>query len=156
MKVYLGADHRGFELKNKIKKWIEDLNIEQEDFGAFEYDPEDDYPLIAEEVAQKISSEAEVGKTDVRGIVICGSGVGVDVTMNKFKHIRSGLAVNWDQVKKAREDDDINVLSLPSEYLSEGQAKRIVEVFLLTEFSEEERKKRRLEEIERIENEQGS
>ena len=89
-----------------------------------------------------------------RGILLCGSGVGVDIVANKFKHIRSGLAVDPEQIEKARMDDDINVLSIPADYIDEENAKLIIKLFLETPFSKEEKKKRRLLEIEKIENEQ--
>ncbi|MEK7186224.1 MAG: RpiB/LacA/LacB family sugar-phosphate isomerase [Patescibacteria group bacterium] len=153
MKIYIGADHRGFELKGKIKNWLSQDYPEIEDLGAFEYDQNDDYPLIAEKVAQRVSDDFAEEK-EARGIIICGSGAGVDIVANKFKHIRSGLAINHQQVKKAREDDDINILALSAEYLTENEIKDSVKAFLSTSFSNEERKKRRLEEIDSIEDEQ--
>ncbi|OGH21434.1 MAG: hypothetical protein A2958_01775 [Candidatus Levybacteria bacterium RIFCSPLOWO2_01_FULL_38_13] len=150
MKVYLGADHRGFNLKGKIKNWLSENKFSTDDLGAFSYDPNDDYPLFAEKVANSVSSDINKG-LESRGIVICGSGVGVDIVANKFKHIRSGLALNLKQVAQARKDDDINVLSIPSDFMSE-EAKEIVKIFLATPFSKEEKKIRRLKEIDEIEN----
>lgn len=150
MKVYIGADHRGFEVKGKIKNWLTDDQLEIKDLGAIEYDPNDDYPLVAGKVAENVSKDIESG-IESRGIVICGSGSGVDIVANKFKNIRSGLAINHQQIKKAREDDDINVLALSAEYLTENEIKDSVKAFLFSEFSGEEKKKRRIEEIEKIE-----
>lgn len=152
MKVYIGADHRGFSLKEKIKAWLIEDDIEFEDFSSPEIDPDDDYPLIAEKVARKVSSDTQREVENTKGIVICGSGVGVDIVANKFDRVRSGLAVNKKQVEEARKDDDINVLALPVDFISEDEAKEIVATFLRTDFSNEKRKQRRLNEIEEIEN----
>ena len=150
MKVYLGADHRGFKLKEELKTWLSENKISIKDLGAFEYDPNDDYPLFAQDVAKNVGADL-LENLESRGIVICGSGVGVDIVANKFKHIRSGLALNVKQVKEARKDDDINILAIPSDFVSEEEAKEIVKIFLKTPFSKEEKKTRRLSEIEKIE-----
>ena len=97
MKVYLGADHRGFNLKGKIKNWLSENKFSTDDLGAFSYDPNDDYPLFAEKVANSVSSDINKG-LESRGIVICGSGVGVDIVANKFKHIRNGLPLNLKHI----------------------------------------------------------
>ncbi|OGH38980.1 MAG: hypothetical protein A3B44_03725 [Candidatus Levybacteria bacterium RIFCSPLOWO2_01_FULL_38_21] len=150
MKIYIGADHKGFKLKDELKIWFIENKIDREDMGAFEYDPEDDYPIYAEKVAKRVAED--LGKNlDVRGIVLCGSGVGVDIVANKFKHIRSGLALNVKQVLEARKDDDINILAIPSDFVSEEKVKEIVKIFLKTPFSKEEKKIRRLKEIDEIE-----
>ncbi|MBI2031635.1 MAG: RpiB/LacA/LacB family sugar-phosphate isomerase [Candidatus Levybacteria bacterium] len=154
MKVYIGADHRGFELKEGLKTWFTENKIEIKDLGAFKYDPGDDYPVYAEQVARHVATDLGRDFNDSRGILICGSGVGVDIVANKFKHIRSGLAVNPEQIEKARLDDDINVLTIPADYINEQNAKIIVKLFLETPFSHEKKKERRLAEIEKIENEQ--
>jgi len=150
MKVYLGADHRGFKLKEELKMWLLENKITGKDLGAFEYDPGDDYPIYAQKVARQVSQDIEKN-LDSRGIVICGSGVGVDIVANKVNHIRSGLAVSVEQVEEARKDDNINILAIPSDFVSGEIAKKIVKVFLKTKFSKEEKKIRRLLEIEKIE-----
>jgi len=147
--IYIGADHRGFKLKESIKKFLSDNDYIFEDVGAFQLDPADDYPGFAKKVAERIIDRKD------RGIIICGSGVGVDDVANKFSGVRSGLAINEDQIKAARNDDDINVLSLASDYISEDQAIKIVGIFLETEFSGEERHSRRIKEINKIENNNG-
>ena len=152
MKVYIGTDHRGFKLKEELKIWFIENKIALKDVGAFQYDPNDDYPLIAEEVARHVATDFGKGLNDARGIVICGSGVGVDIVANKIKHIRAGFAKSADQVKESREDDDINVLAIPSDFTNEEEAKKIVKIFLGTPFSKEEKKIRRLSEIDKIEN----
>lgn len=143
--IYLGADHRGFKLKEKIKKWLDEWGHEYEDIGPFEYNKDDDYPLYAAKVAESIT------EPDDRGMIICGSGVGVDEVANKFDGIRSGLAINTEQIKSARHDDNINVLAIASDFTSEEDAQEIVKTFLKTEFADEERFNRRLGEIGEIE-----
>lgn len=145
--IYIGADHRGFELKEKIKEFFDELNFDYEDLGAVEYEPEDDFPIYAEGVARHILDHED------RGIVICGSGVGVDEVANKVTGVRCGLAINKEQIRAARHDDDINVLALASEYTSEDDAKEIIKIFLDTEFSSEDRYKRRIHQMEDIEEE---
>ncbi len=150
MKVYIGADHRGFKLKEELKTWFLEIKISVKDLGAFKYNPDDDYPLFAQEVAKNVGADLKKN-LESRGIIICGSGVGVDIVANKFKHIRSGLAISSKQVEEARKDDDINILAIPSDFVNEETAKKIVKIFLETKFSKEDKKIRRLEEIEKIE-----
>src|SRR3990167_3006651 len=152
MKVYLGADHRGFKLKEELKTWFLENKISVKDLGAFEHNPDDDYPLFAQKVARNVAGDLKKN-LGVRGIVICGSGVGVNIVANKFNHIRSGLALNAKQVGQARKDDDINILAIPSDFVNEEEAKKIVKIFLKTPFSKEDKKIRRLSEIDKIENE---
>src|SRR5258706_16298142 len=111
MKVYLGADHRGFELKEKVRMWLEKWDYAHEDMGAYELNEKDDYTLYAEKVALLVANEK-----DARGILICGSGVGVDIAANKFDGVRASIGKEPDQVKAGRNDDDMNVLVLPSDY----------------------------------------
>ena len=143
--IYIGADHRGFKLKEKIKKWLDEWGHDYQDVGAFEVDPNDDFPVYASKVAESIT------ELEDRGIIICGSGVGVDEVANKFDGIRSGLAINREQIEAARNDDNINVLAIASDYIVEDDAREIVKTFLETEFSDEERFNRRLAEIGDIE-----
>jgi ribose 5-phosphate isomerase B len=145
--IYIGADHRGFNLKEALRDYMDEIGFEYEDLGAFELNPADDYPEFAKKVAEHIVTP------DDRGIVICGSGVGVDEVANKVPGIRAGLAINKDQIRSARHDDDINVLALASDFTSEEDAKVILKIFLGTEFGNEEKYKRRIQEIEEIEEE---
>jgi ribose 5-phosphate isomerase B len=146
MKVYLGADHRGFPLKEEIKSWLEKWDYPHEDMGAYELDESDDYTLYAEKVATIVSHER-----GAKGILVCGSGVGVDVVSNKFDGVRASIGKEPDQVKAGRNDDDMNVLVIAGDYTTEEDAKEMVKVFLETEFDGLVRHERRLEEIKRIE-----
>lgn len=146
MKVYLGADHRGYELKEKIFQWLIDKQYEVEDFGAYEYEEGDDYTKYA----QKVASIVGTGD-DSRGILLCGSGVGVEIAANKFDGVRASVGKSNDQVRAGRSDDDMNVLVIASDFTSDEDARVMVDTFLNTPFSGKERYKRRLEEIRRIE-----
>jgi len=147
MVIYLGADHRGFNLKEFIKSWLKNQGYEVVDFGANVLNPEDDYTDFAIKVAEAIQKDYEKG----RGILICGSGAGVCITANKFKRVKAGLGFNPDQVFAMRNDDNINVLCLASDFIDEEQAKKIVKVFLITHFDNKENHLRRLQKIEEIE-----
>jgi len=148
MTIYLGADHRGFRLKEQLKNFLKEDGYVFTDLGAAEYDGSDDYPNFAVAVAEKVSGSPE----ESRGIVICGSGCGVDIVANKFRGVRSALAISPDHAFMARHDDNANVLALASDFIDEASAKSIVKVFLTTPFAQlEERYARRLRKIEEIE-----
>lgn len=148
MLIYIGADHRGFKLKETLKDFLKNQGYEILDVGNEKYDENDDYPDFAKLVAQAISE----GPWNRRGILICGSGVGVDIVANKFKGVRSALISNPDQAYLSRHNDDANVLSLSAEFSDEETSKQILKTWLATPFSGEESHKRRLEKIEKIEN----
>ncbi|NIT03614.1 RpiB/LacA/LacB family sugar-phosphate isomerase [Candidatus Saccharibacteria bacterium] len=147
--IYLGTDHRGFELKEKIALWLGEWGYEFEDLGAASYDKKDDYPDFASAVARKVSENPK----ENRGILLCGSGVGVDVVANKFKSVRSALVWGDEEalVKQSRQHDGTNVLSLPADHLSEKQAKNIVKTWLETPDPSEERHLRRIKKISNLE-----
>mgnify|MGYP001590767250 CR=1 FL=1 len=142
--IYLGADHRGFQLKEEIKKFLADNKYQFEDMGNFTYDPNDDYTDFAKLVAEKVSGKPEERK----GILICGSGVGVDITANKFHNVRSALADDIETAKQSREHDDTNVLSLPADEVDFTLAQKIISIWLSTPFSNGEKYKRRIRKIE--------
>ncbi|TRZ64269.1 MAG: RpiB/LacA/LacB family sugar-phosphate isomerase [Spirochaetia bacterium] len=147
MLIYIGADHRGFNLKKSLKNFLEKKGYEVIDVGNAKLDENDDYPDFAKLVGDAVSQDPMARK----GVLICGSGVGVDVVANKFKGVRSSLAFNPDQAFLARNDDDANVLSLPADFLSEEDAEKILGTWLATGFSGKEPHKRRLEKISEIE-----
>ena len=146
MIIYIGADHRGFKLKEVLKQFLKEGGYTVSDMGNTQYFEGDDYPDFARLVAQKVSADA----LNARGILICGSGVGVDVVANKFPNIRSALGFSPDQVVEARSDDDVNILSLAPDFLEEDEAKKSVSVWLQTPFDGDERDKRRIEKIRQI------
>ncbi len=149
MKVYLAADHAGFKLKEEIKKYLSGQNYDIEDSGAFSFEKDDDYPEFISKAAEKVS-----GDPDSRGIIFGKSGAGEEIVANKFKNIRAVLGFSEENVRLSREHNDANILSLGSEFETLEKAKVLVKIFLETPFSEEERHKRRIEEIEDIENRQ--
>jgi ribose 5-phosphate isomerase B len=149
MIIYIGADHRGFYLKETLKQALRIDGYELIDLGNAESDGGDDYPDFASAVAEKVAGTGE----EVRGIVICGSGIGVDVVANKFSGVRSALAISADQIRAGRQDDDVNVLSLAADFIKPEDALNIARVFISTPFKKEERFSRRLGKIAQIEGE---
>ena len=147
MVIYLGADHKGFKLKEFIRDFLKDKGYEVADLGDSRYDENDDYVDFAKEVAQKVSLSPD----DSRGILVCGSGAGMDITANKFRKVRSTLAVSADQVYDARHEDNINILSIAAAFTSESDAQKIVNTFIETPFGGEARHQRRLDKITQIE-----
>lgn len=145
--IFIGADHRGYNLKEIIKSWLSPWGYSFEDLGAFELNKNDDYPDFADAVAKKVVE----GKGN-RGILICGSDVGITIAANKIKGIRAGGATIPEQIAAAVRDDDINILTLGADFLSEEQAKNILKIFLETKFSGEERHLRRINKITNLEN----
>ncbi|MFA5098832.1 MAG: RpiB/LacA/LacB family sugar-phosphate isomerase [Candidatus Paceibacterota bacterium] len=149
MLIYIGADHRGFNLKESLKKFLINRGYELIDVGNAKLDEDDDYSDFAKLVGYAVSQDPDARK----GILICGSGVGVDIVANKFKRVRSSLAFSPDQAFAARNDDDANVLSLPADFLSEEDAEKVLGTWLATAFSGKEPHKRRIRKIGEIENE---
>jgi len=155
--IYLGADHRGYELKEKLKPWLEELGYKFEDCGAFEQNKDDDYPDFATAVARKVAKDNSNPHTDeasvrARGILICGSGIGMAIAANKIKGIMAGTALKPEQIASAEGDEGLNMLSLSSDFASEEENKAIVKSFLESKFSGAERHVRRVNKIKELEN----
>jgi len=146
MKIYIGADHKGYELKEKIAKWLFDMDFEFMDLGADHLDTKDDYVKYATEVASMVASDE-----NSLGVLVCGSGVGVDIVANKFDGVKAAVGKNPLQIKAGRIDDDMNVLALAADYTTEKEAKAMLIAFLESRFSAKDRYKRRLSDIEKIE-----
>lgn len=147
--IYLATDHAGFELKEKLKKYIEeDLGKAVRDMGAFEIHPDDDYPDFIIPAAQKVAEDPE----NNRGIVLGGSGQGEAIAANKVKGVRALLYYggSLDIVKLARQHNNANVLSLGARFVSEDEAKEAVKLWLETEF-EGGRHERRVKKINELE-----
>ena len=145
--LYLGADHRGFYLKGKIKEFLKDKKIPFEDLGNFIYEEEDDYPDWAEKVAKKVQEDP---KENI-GLLICGTGIGMTIVANKFKGIRAGTVFSAYLTERGKKEDDLNVFVLAGDLTDEATALRIVKAILKTEFSREEKYQRRILKIEKIE-----
>ena len=145
--IYLATDHRGFKLKEELKRYLIEQGHEVEDFGAFEYKKDDDYPDFAVAVAEKVAENPEAHK----GILICGSGHGMDMVANKFKGIRAALCFNRQVAVQSRAHEDANVLILASDWLDPADTKDIVTVWLGKQFDGAERNIRRLGKIREVE-----
>ena len=144
--IYLGSDHAGFELKEEIRKYLQDKGIEVEDLGAFRFDPEDDYPDYVIPVAHKVTEDAEKNK----GIVLGGSGQGEAMAANRVKGVRAAVYYggSLDIVKLSREHNNTNILSLGARFLSKEEALKAIDIWLKTEF-EGGLHERRIEKIEK-------
>ena len=149
MTIYLGADHRGFELKNQIKDWMISNGHNVEDVGAHEKTLRDDYTEYAASAARKVSSNQAN-----KGIVICGSGAGANITANKIKEIRSVLGFNVEQVRAARNDDNVNILALASDFTLLEDAKVLIDTFLSTAYDPTDNHARRIDKIRNLESNQ--
>jgi ribose 5-phosphate isomerase B len=139
MRVYLGSDHAGFDLKSKLLGHLAELGHQPVDCGALHFDPQDDYPPPCITAATRT-----VADTGSLGIVIGGSGNGEQIAANKVKGVRAALVWSADTARLAREHNDANVISIGARNHPETDAIRFVEIFLATPFSEGERHKRRI------------
>src|SRR5438067_12239184 len=146
MRVTIGADHAGYEMKSELVELIKKLGHTVHDVGTFEPGKPDDYPDYAVLVASDIRS----GHAD-RGILVCGSGVGVSVAANKFKGIRAGLCHDHYSAHQGVEHDDMNVLVLGARIIGQMLAQDVTEAFLSARFSGEDRHVRRLNKVKGIE-----
>lgn len=144
--IAIGADHGGFKLKEEIKKYLDEKEIEYKDYGTYS-EERADYPIIAKEVATAVQN-----KTCDRGILICRSGYGMSMVANKFKGIRSAPCFEETAAKFSRMHNDSNVLALGADYVTTSQAIQIVRMWIATEF-EGGRHAERLALIEEIEKE---
>ncbi|MFO0703406.1 MAG: RpiB/LacA/LacB family sugar-phosphate isomerase [Patescibacteria group bacterium] len=142
-KIYISADHRGFELKNELTEHLLMKNFEVEDLGNKTLDPNDDYPLFAHKVASKVSTDPKS-----LGIVICGSGIGVSITANRHKGVRSAVGHSKEEIEKACEHDHLNILAISADSTTSQKAIELVDTFLNSSWSDEDRHKRRVEQID--------
>lgn len=145
MKVVIGADHGGFELKNKISEWLQEANVEVMDAGNHILDPKDDYPDYAMKVAEVISQN----QAD-KGIVLCGSGIGACITANKFKGVRASICHDTYSAHQGVEHDDMNVLCIGARIIGEQLAKEVVFSFINASFINEDRFLRRLNKLKSL------
>lgn len=140
MKIAIGSDHAGFEYKSKIIQYLTDKGIEVQDFGTFSTESVD-FPDFAHPTA----SAVEKGEVDF-GILICGSGQGVNMTANKHQGVRSALCWNTDVARLSREHNDANIIALPARFVAYEYAIEMIEIFLNTSF-EGGRHERRVQKI---------
>lgn len=143
-KIYIGSDHVGYELKEKIKSFLADLSVDVVDKGAFEENPSDDYPDFVIPVAKEVAKDE-----NSLGIVLGGSGEGEQISANKVDGVRAieYYGGNLEIVRLGREHNNANILSLGARFIDEDEAKDAVRLFISTPFSEEERHIRRINKI---------
>jgi RpiB/LacA/LacB family sugar-phosphate isomerase len=146
MRIAIASDHAGFERKNELKPYIEGLGHEVIDLGAYTEQPGDDYPDYAEAVGIALKDQ----RAD-RGVLVCGSGVGVSVAANKIPGIRAAVCHDSYSAHQGVEHDDMNVLVIGSRIIAIELAKELVGRFLGAQFSGEERHVRRLAKVRAIE-----
>ncbi len=158
MRIFIGSDHAGFELKQKLIPFIESLGHQVTDKGAFAFDEHDDYPDFIIPVAKEVAKDSSS-----RGIILGGSGQGEAIAANRVKGVRAAVFYGLpaasrgsaaqaggplDIVELSREHNDANILSLGARFVSEGEAETAVQLWLETEFSGDERHARRIKKIE--------
>ncbi len=148
MKIYLGADHGGFNLKEDVEKYLIRAGYTVEDKGNDVFDPDDDYPQFAAKVALGVLA----GDEDDRGIIVCTGAQGVAIAANRFKGIRASVVWDAHEAKMTRNDNDSNVLCLPGRIMTDNPDlwQGIVETWLSTPFSRAVRHHRRVKELDNL------
>ena len=147
MKIFIGADHRGFELKNKIKNLLFKKGYDVEDVGTFSAESPCDYPKISYDVARRVA-----GKKDSRGILVCMTGIGPTIVANKAPGASAALCYNKQAAQLSREHNDANILVLGAKFVSPRKMLSIIDVWLTTKFAGG-RHLRRVRQIKAIEKE---
>lgn len=147
MKVFIGADHNGFELKRQLAEFLRRSGYEVVDEGDKKLAPEDDFPQFAGRVVSAMLASDE---DDPKGILICGSGQGMVMAANRFKGIRASLVWDVEEARLSRNDDNANILCLPSSLIDTRTAEVITNVWLKTPFAAAARFKRRLKELDEL------
>ena len=140
--IAIGSDHGGYKLKEEIKKYFDEKDIKYKDFGTYS-EESCDYPVYGKAVANAVAS----GECE-KGILICGTGIGISISANKVKGIRAALCGDCFSAQATREHNDANILALGARVTGAGLALKIVDTFLNTPFSNDERHIRRINQIE--------
>ncbi|PKB78860.1 MAG: ribose 5-phosphate isomerase B [SAR202 cluster bacterium Io17-Chloro-G9] len=148
MKLAIGGDHAGFELKGQIVPWLKSIGHQVNDIGAYALDPDDDYPDFAAAVSRLVSNgDAE------RGILICGSGVGACITANKVRTIRACLCHDTYTARQGVEHDAMNVICVGGRVIGVELAKTVLAAFLEADYLSDPRFQRRLDKLNKVEHE---
>ncbi len=147
MKIFIAADHRGFQLKNNLRDWLIKEGYDVTDNGAKKYDPDDDYPDFALAAAKAVAHQP----AESLAILICGSGIGMAVAANKVNNIRAALVNDPMTATSGRSDDNINAIALSADQTSLSSAKEILSSVLNTPFSTAARHLRRINKISQFE-----
>lgn len=145
-RVYLGADHAGFKVKESVKEALAQAGFGVEDLGAPALDPADDYPAYGHAVAERVAADP-----NAVGILSCGNAQGICIVANKTTGVRAATGFNVEEAKTSRTDDNANILCLPGRFVSLDEAVAIAKAWLDTPFSGAARHVRRLEEVNKIE-----
>ena len=143
MKIFIGADHNGFDLKEQLEKHLKNQGHEVVDKGNQQLDKDDDFPMFGAQVATSVLAE-----DGSMGILLCGSGQGVCIAANRFKGIRASLVWDEEEAKSSRNDDDSNIICLPARELSFDNAKNLVDTWLKTPFAGATRFQRRIKQLD--------
>lgn len=142
--IAIGSDHGGYALKQEIMAYLEKAGLEYKDYGCYQ-EASCDYPEFGHAVGHAVAN----GECE-RGIIICGTGIGISISANKIQGVRAALCTDCFSAQMAREHNDANILALGARVLGSGLALKIVETFLNTPFSGDERHARRISKIEDI------
>lgn len=147
MKIYIGADHNGFDMKRGLLEELTAAGFSVVDEGDQQLKPEDDFPQFAARVVMAMKASDDESPL---GILICGSGQGMCMAANRYKGIRASLVWSIEEARASRNDDDSNVLCLPARYMSVADAIKIAEAWLATPFAGAPRFKRRIKELDKL------
>jgi ribose 5-phosphate isomerase B len=149
MKIFVGSDHNGFAMKQDVITYLQKTGHDVRDVGDQQLDPQDDFPVFAAKAVTAIKTSDD---PDPRAILICGSGQGMMIAANRFKGIRAGLGWSIEAAKSIRNDEDSNVLALPSELLGKDQnlAHHVIDAWLSTPFANAARFVRRNKELDQL------
>ncbi|MEK6809285.1 MAG: RpiB/LacA/LacB family sugar-phosphate isomerase [Nanoarchaeota archaeon] len=144
-KIYIGSDHAGFHLKEKLRNWLEHKHVSYIDVGNKKLDQQDDYPEFAAALARKVVAEKSLG------ILVCGSAQGMCIAANKIKGARAVIPYSLREARLSKEHNNANIICLSGWFTHTHKAKRMIEIFLTTPFSQESRHIRRLQKIRHLE-----
>lgn len=148
MKIFVAADHQGYQLKGKIIKYLQKQGYDVINIGDEEYDPGDDFPIFAHQAVTEMLASKD---PDSRAILVCGSGQGMLMAANRIKGVRAGLGWSEEAASSIRNDEDSNVIALPAQHLRDQyQWAPIIETWLKTEFAKAPRFIRRINELDNI------
>lgn len=147
MKIFIGADHNGYDYKSELTQFLTQAGHEVVDQGSIGINPEDDFPEYAGKVATAVLTAND---PQALGILICGSGQGVCMAANRFKGIRASLCWNENEARASRNDDDSNILCLTSRYMSLDEVISVAQTFLATPFAGAPRFTRRIQQLDQL------
>lgn len=154
MRIYIGSDHNGHDLKNKMVNYLKSIGHDVVDEGDESKDPNDDFPVFASRVVHGLFADDDFDHMqtgNVRGVLICGSGQGMVIAANRFKGIRAGLIYNDHSARSTRHDEDSNVAAFPSELFDENESwKHLLDTWLNESFAGAARYKRRNKQLDEL------